>query len=195
MKAKTILLAAVVSSGVFMSCATADGGRGILSTNPVSVATRNAGSGGAIGGIGAADGRIGNGQLSITQTDVPAIANLDPALRRAVTKAAAAAAERGVTVQITSGWRSREYQQRLLDEAVEKYGSLREAKKWVATPDASSHTRGKAVDIGPTEAAYWMRDHGAAYGLCQTYANEVWHYQLATTPRDTCPPPSADAGE
>jgi hypothetical protein len=37
---------------------------------------------------------------------------------------------------------------------------------------------GDAVDIGPSDAATWLSEHGAVYGLCQIYGNEPWHYEL-----------------
>ena len=37
------------------------------------------------------------------------------------------------------------------------------------------------------EAADWLSRHGSAYGLCQVFANEIWHYELATTPGGRCP--------
>lgn len=144
---------------------------------------------------GAADGHIAGDDVDAFDTDQPAIKNLDPALLAALQRATRDAARRGITITVTSGWRSRAYQQHLLDEAVEKYGSLSEAEKWVATPDASAHTHGKAVDVGPTEAEHWLSEYGAAYGLCQTYGNEIWHYQLEVVPGGTCPAPQADAAE
>jgi zinc D-Ala-D-Ala carboxypeptidase len=48
----------------------------------------------------------------------------------------------------------------------------------VATPDKSAHVSGDAVDIGPSGAAAWLSERGAEYGLCQTYGNEPWHYEL-----------------
>ena len=88
---------------------------------------------------------------------------------------------------VTSGWRSRAHQQRLYDDAVTTYGSEAEARKYVATPDTSAHVTGDAVDIGPTDADSWLSQHGAGYGLCQTFANEIWHFELATNPGGTCP--------
>jgi LAS superfamily LD-carboxypeptidase LdcB len=79
---------------------------------------------------------------------------------------------------VNSGWRSAEYQQQLLREAVSDYGSLDEAARWVATPQTSAHVSGDAVDIDGAEAAAWLSSYGAAYGLCQTYGNEPWHYEL-----------------
>jgi LAS superfamily LD-carboxypeptidase LdcB len=117
---------------------------------------------------------------------------LDPALAAAVRRAAADAARDGIELRITSGRRSRAYQQQLLDEAVDRYGGT-EARRRVATPDRSKHVTGDAVDVGPTDAAYWLAEHGPAYGLCQVYANEIWHYELLTTPGGTCPPMRPDS--
>lgn len=119
--------------------------------------------------------------------DDPTIANLDPDLLAAVQDAADDARTQGVWISVTSGWRSREQQQRLFDEAVEEYGSEQEALKYVATPDTSAHVTGDAVDLGPTDAMSWLSRHGSDHGLCQTFANEPWHYELSTTPGGECP--------
>ena len=119
--------------------------------------------------------------------DRPTITNLDPDLLEAVRAAARDAQADGVELSITSGWRSRAHQQRLFDEAVREYGSELEASRYVSTPDASAHVTGDAVDIGPTEADDWLGRYGAAYGLCQVFANEIWHFELATTPGGQCP--------
>jgi zinc D-Ala-D-Ala carboxypeptidase len=143
------------------------------------------GTGSAGGGEdGAIDDAAG---ISVFDNDHPAIRNLDPQLRKAVQQAAQDARQR-VEFKVTSGWRSKEYQQRLLDEAVDKYGSLAEARKFVSTPETSNHVTGKAVDIGPTNAADWLIQRGDNYGLCQVYSNEMWHFELLTEPGGTCPP-------
>jgi D-alanyl-D-alanine carboxypeptidase len=147
---------------------------------------------GVAGGQGGADGDLGGARAGVDD-DVPAITGLDPALHDALRRAASAARDDGVVVEVTSGWRSRGYQQRLLDEAVARYGSAAEAARWVATPDASAHVTGDAVDVGPTDAAYWMARHGADFGLCQVYANEIWHYELVAAADGTCPPQRADS--
>lgn len=123
--------------------------------------------------------------------------NLDPDLLAAVETAARAARDDGIELSITSGWRSREHQQRLFDEAVAEHGSEEEARRYVSPPDLSAHVTGDAVDIGPTDADYWLIQHGSDYGLCQVFANEVWHFELATTPGGRCPdllPDSSDRG-
>jgi LAS superfamily LD-carboxypeptidase LdcB len=76
---------------------------------------------------------------------------------------------------------------------VRKYGSLAQAREFVNTPDKSTHVTGKAVDLGPTDADDWVNRNGAQYGLCQAYANEMWHFELLTTPGGECPPPMPNA--
>ena len=127
--------------------------------------------------LGEAGGAVPSGTTVFDQ-HVPGVANLDPALLEALRWAAADAAAAGVQLVVDSGWRSPAYQERLLHEAVWKYGSEEEAARWVATPTTSAHVSGDAVDIGPSDAAAWLSDHGAAYGLCQIYSNEPWHYEL-----------------
>jgi zinc D-Ala-D-Ala carboxypeptidase len=144
------------------------------------------------GPLGRADGAVPDG-TTVFDDDVPGVANLDPALLGALRRAATDAAEDGVRFLVDSGWRSPEYQEHLLREAVSQYGSQAEAARWVASPDTSAHVSGEAVDIGPAAAAAWLSAHGAAYGLCRTYGNEPWHFELR--PEATvhgCPPTYAD---
>ena len=146
------------------------------------------------GPIGIEDGVIADGEtVSPFDTEHPAITNLDPDLRTALRSAAADANADGVETVITSGWRSRRYQQALLDEAVVTYGSEEEARRWVNTPDESTHVTGDAVDVGYTDADYWLIQYGNDYGLCQIYANEIWHFELAVEPGEACPVPLTDA--
>lgn len=140
----------------------------------------------------AADGDIADRVVTVADTDEPAVSNLDSELLAALQDATLDAAEDGITIQINSGWRTPDYQSRLLDDAIEEHGSREEALRWVSTPDESAHVTGDAVDVGPTDAAYWMSRYGSDYGLCQTLANEIWHYELMAEPGDTCPPPRPD---
>jgi zinc D-Ala-D-Ala carboxypeptidase len=144
------------------------------------------------GAPGEPDAAVSGGTTVLDEED-PGVANLDPALLGALRQAATDAADDGVELFVDSGWRSPEYQQQLLDEAVSKYGSVEEAARWVATPDTSAHVSGDAVDIGPSAATAWLSEHGAEYGLCQIYGNEPWHYELRTEAIDRgCPPMYAD---
>jgi D-alanyl-D-alanine carboxypeptidase len=127
--------------------------------------------------LGEAGGAVPDG-TTVFDDEVPGVAKLDPGLLGALRRAATDAADDGVEFVVDSGWRSPAYQEQLLREAVSKYGSEEEAARWVATPTTSAHVSGRAVDIGPSDAAAWLSGHGAAYGLCQIYGNEPWHYEL-----------------
>jgi zinc D-Ala-D-Ala carboxypeptidase len=141
------------------------------------------------GALGEAAGAVPDG-TTVFDDDIPAVVNLDPdlldALRRAATDAA-------VEIFVNGGWRSPEYQKRLLRDAVSKYSSAKEAARWVATPETSAHVSGNAVDIGPSAAKAWLSQHGAEYGLCPIYRNEPWHYELRPEAIEHgCPPMYAD---
>jgi hypothetical protein len=130
---------------------------------------------------------------TVFNDDIPAVANLDPSLLRALRRAATDAAGDGVEFYVISGWRSRKDQERLFREAVSKYGSKEEAARWVATPGTSAHETGKAVDLGHSDTTAWLSKHGAKYGVCQIYRNEAWHYERRPDAVDHgCPPPYAD---
>ena len=123
----------------------------------------------------------------------PAVGRLDPVLLSALQSAAVAASADGVTMTVTSGWRSPEFQQQLLDDAVQTYGSLAAARKYVQTPLGSKHVMGEAVDVGGIGADHWLAANGSRYGLCRIYANEVWHFELAADATGMCPPLLPDA--
>jgi zinc D-Ala-D-Ala carboxypeptidase len=142
--------------------------------------------------LGEADGAVPDGTTVFDDT-VPGVANVDPDLLGALRQAATDAAADDVEFFVDSGWRSPEYQTELLREAVSKYGSQAEAARWVATAGTSPHVSGDAVDIGHSDAAAWLSEHGAGYGLCQIYSNEPWHYELRPEATDRgCPPMYAD---
>jgi zinc D-Ala-D-Ala carboxypeptidase len=144
------------------------------------------------GALGEDDGAVPDG-TTVFDDEIAGVASLDPALLAALRQAATEAADTGVQFLVDSGWRSPEYQDQLLREAVAKYGSQAEAARWVATPETSPHVSGDAVDIGPSGAAAWLSEHGARYGLCQIYGNEPWHYERRSEAIDHgCPPMYAD---
>ena len=137
------------------------------------------------------DGRM----LSPFDTDDPIVEWLDPALREAVQSAARSAEADGIDMRITSGWRSKGFQERLFDNGVITYGSVEAAREFVASPEKSKHVTGEAVDVGPVDADKWLIANGVKFGLCQIYANEIWHFELAADD-GRCPPlkPNAAAG-
>jgi LAS superfamily LD-carboxypeptidase LdcB len=150
-----------------------------------------------------AGGPIGTAPPAVVPTaEAPARAatptgatGLTPALRRAITRAMVAAAEDGVDLRITSGWRSRAEQERLYEQAIERYGSPEQARRWVLPPGQSAHVKGAAVDVGPRAGAQWLELHGVRYGLCRRYDNEWWHFELlAPQLGSTCPSREPNAG-
>jgi LAS superfamily LD-carboxypeptidase LdcB len=144
------------------------------------------------GAVAEADGSIPGG-VTVFADEYPGVANLDADLLHALRAAATDAADDGIEFLINSGWRSPKHQNQLLREAVSEYGSAEEAARWVATADTSAHVAGDAADIGPSDSAAWLSEHGADYGLCQIYGNEPWHYELRPQAIERgCPPMWAD---
>ena len=126
--------------------------------------------------------------LSPFDVENPIVGLLDPALLTAVQDATRKAAAENIDIRINSGWRSRGFQQRLFDDGVRSYGSVEAARQFVASADTSKHVEGQAVDIAPVAADKWLIANGGQFGLCQIYANEIWHFELATDDQGRCPP-------
>ena len=112
-------------------------------------------------------------------------------------KAAQAAAEvDGVSLQITSGYRSIERQKYLFSKAVKKYGSYMAAAKWVAPAEISHHPMGLAIDVNyprNPSSAKWLEKNGYKFGLCRTFKNEWWHFEGNIAPGWKCPKMMKDA--
>jgi D-alanyl-D-alanine carboxypeptidase len=106
---------------------------------------------------------------------------MNPAAARAFERAFAAARQAGLSPYISSGWRSKRFQQILFDRAVARYGSRAKAMRWVLPPNKSAHVKGYAADVEPRSAAAWLERHGAQYGLCRRYDNEWWHFEYLAT--------------
>ena len=138
-------------------------------------------------GAGAGVGALARGAFSPGQgRPSPTPTALDPRVEERFARAEAAAATEGVTLTLTSGWRSAQEQQELVDESVTTYGSVENARQWVLPPEKSAHVAGLAIDVGPYEGAQWLEARSTEFGLCCTYDNEWWHFELM--PDDgTCP--------
>ncbi|QZY51795.1 M15 family metallopeptidase [Leucobacter tenebrionis] len=149
----------------------------------------------AEGRTGGSDGRLPDG-ITVFDDGYDGITNLRPELLQALRAAAADARSQGIEFIVNSGWRSAELQEQMLRDAVSQYGSLEEASRWVASPQTSAHVSGDAVDIDGADAPAWLSAYGASYGLCQTYANEPWHYELVPDATSSgCPIMYADPTE
>ena len=112
-------------------------------------------------------------------------------------KAAQAAAKvDGVSLQITSGYRTIERQKYLFSKAVKKYGSYMAAAKWVAPAEISHHPMGLAIDVNyprNPSSAKWLEVNGYKFGLCRTFKNEWWHFEGNIAPGWKCPKMMKDA--
>lgn len=82
-------------------------------------------------------------------------------------------------ITINSGFRSNERQAQLWQEALTKYGSVAEARKWVAPPGNSQHNKGNAADIGygSDNARKWAHENASRFGLSFPRSNENWHVE------------------
>ncbi|ACZ20749.1 D-alanyl-D-alanine carboxypeptidase [Sanguibacter keddieii DSM 10542] len=134
----------------------------------------------AAGAPGASSGPLGGAAA-------PAATGLDAELERRFAGAVEAAAADGVEMTLTSGWRSAEDQAALVEMTLAKHGSAEEAHRWVLPPERSAHVAGLAIDVGPTDGALWLEQHGSEHGLCRVYANELWHFEPVVEPGGTCP--------
>lgn len=121
------------------------------------------------------------------------LAGLNPELSARFDTASQQASAEGIALTITSGRRTPARQQELIDQALIRYESEAEAHRWVLPPEASAHVNGTAIDVGPTEGAMWLGERQEEFGLCRTYLNEMWHFELTGAIGDPCPQPYEDA--
>nr|WP_245193347.1 D-alanyl-D-alanine carboxypeptidase family protein [Amycolatopsis alba] len=106
----------------------------------------------------------------------------------------AKAKAQNVELCVNDGKRSRSQQQQEFDKAVQRFGSVEQAKKWALQPETSMHVKGIAVDIQPQNSAAWVDKNGGALGWCRRYDNEKWHFEYDPAwATGGCPPrlPSA----
>ena len=81
--------------------------------------------------------------------------------------AAAARAEAGLTLLVTSGYRSDAEQARLF--------AAHPDPKWVAPPGQSLHRYGTELDLGPPAAYGWLAANAGRFSFVKRYAREPWH--------------------
>jgi hypothetical protein len=92
-------------------------------------------------------------------------------------------------LRITSAYRSPELQAVLYQNALERYGSEAEARRWVAPPGGSQHNFGTAVDFAAagggllrdpdSREAQWLRENAPRFGLAVPMDWEPWQVELA----------------
>lgn len=94
-------------------------------------------------------------------------------------------AESGGRITVVSGYRSPERQSQLWGEALRRYGSEAEARKWVAPPGKSNHNKGLAFDLGgDLQLAHQL---APKYGLVFPMGHEPWHIEPAGTRESSDP--------
>jgi D-alanyl-D-alanine carboxypeptidase-like protein/putative Flp pilus-assembly TadE/G-like protein len=81
--------------------------------------------------------------------------------------AAAARHEAGLTLLVTSGYRSDAEQARLF--------AAHPDPKWVAPPGQSLHRYGTELDLGPPAAYAWLAANCHRFGFVKRYSWEAWH--------------------
>ncbi|WP_225993029.1 M15 family metallopeptidase [Actinomadura rudentiformis] len=122
------------------------------------------------------------------------LGGLAPQTLTAFTQARAEAFWRdGQLIGLTSGYRDAAQQHRIFAAEVRRTGSVSAARRRVLPPQESSHVRGLALDVRPTEGARWLEQHGGRYGLYRVYDNEWWHFEYRTTEPVRLPHPDAAA--
>lgn len=99
----------------------------------------------------------------------------------------------GQLIGLTSGYRDAAEQHRIFIAEVRRAGSVAAARRRVLPPEESSHVRGLALDVRPTEGARWLEQHGGRYGLYRVYDNEWWHFEYRTVEPVRLPHPDAAA--
>ena len=160
--------------------------------------------------LGIPDGYGGNGGPPVfeeAQELVDVGPNLVGRLQRLTPTAAerwsemvTSAAADGVTLLLVSGFRSVDYQARLIRKKINAGQTIEEILSVNAAPGFSEHHTGQAVDIATpgsrpltedfetTEAFRWLSDHAARYGYSMTYPRdnpwgfiyEPWHWSIKT---------------
>jgi hypothetical protein len=133
------------------------------------------------------DESLGAGKISAPSTEV---SDLNIHVKNRFLAAQSKARKEGINLVITSGFRTADRQEYLFKRAIAKYGSEKEASKWVLPPDKSHHPDGIALDInypGDPEDTKWLELNGYKYGLCRVYKNEWWHFEPVIAPGETCP--------
>lgn len=138
---------------------------------------------------------LGEGTIPIPARPV---GKLNPTLEARFKAAQAAAKKEGITLKLTSGYRSTSRQKEIFNKAIRKYGSYEEAIRWVAPADLSHHPLGVAIDVNypdePTQAR-WLEVNGYKFGLCRIFQNEWWHFEGNIPPGQICPKLLKDASQ
>jgi len=106
---------------------------------------------------------------------------LRPDVAAAFDQMALAASAAGVTLSITSAFRSDAEQAALF--------AANPDPTWVARPGTSLHRCATELDLGPSAAYGWLAANASRFGFTQRYSWEAWHYGFVAGPA-----PCSEAG-
>jgi hypothetical protein len=101
------------------------------------------------------------------------VVRAEVATAQAFYKMAAAAARDGVTLQVTSGFRTDQQQRELFTLYLRGRGPL------AARPGSSNHQSGHALDLETRspQVRRWLQRHAFRFGFRRTVSSERWHYE------------------
>jgi hypothetical protein len=97
-----------------------------------------------------------------------------PDVAIAFDRMAAAAAADGITLIVSSGYRTNAEQAVLF--------AAHPDPKWVAPPGVSLHRLGTELDLGPTSAYGWLAANAPRFHFAQRYPWEPWHFGYTLSP-------------
>ncbi|MFN8162881.1 MAG: transglycosylase SLT domain-containing protein [Solirubrobacterales bacterium] len=104
-----------------------------------------------------------------------------PDVAAAFDRMAAAAGGAGISLLVSSGFRSDAEQAALF--------AAHPDPRWVAPPGHSLHRCATELDLGPESAFGWLAANAGRFAFVQRYSWEAWHYGY-----DAGPPPCSEAG-
>jgi hypothetical protein len=97
-----------------------------------------------------------------------------PDVAPAFDRLAAAARQAGISLVITSAYRSDAEQARLFEQHPDP--------RWVARPGQSLHRCATELDLGPSSAYGWLAANAPRFGFVKRYSWEAWHFGYARGP-------------
>lgn len=115
-----------------------------------------------------------SGPLAVRQGE-----GMRPDVAFAFDRLVAAARRAGVTVTVTSGYRSDAEQAALFRANPDP--------RWVAPPGKSLHRCGTELDLGPPMAYGWLAANAPRFGFTKRYSWEPWHFGFTAGPPPCSP--------
>ncbi len=130
-----------------------------------------------------------NNYWNVSRNDL----SLRPDVYEALKKMALGAKDDGITLMVSSTYRSYEYQKNLFNRYVKQDGEA-EADRYSARPGTSQHQLGVAIDFGSIDDAFaetkmgrWLNEHSEEYGWSLSFPKEYedvtgfmwecWHFR------------------